>query len=48
MLIGRVLEQMRQWKGQHPTFQVHPMGAELPPGFRIARRHSYITVQWEV
>ncbi|HEY3514137.1 methyltransferase, FxLD system [Kribbella sp. NPDC051137] len=48
VLIGRVLEQMRQWKGQHPTFQVHPMGAELPPGFHIARRHGYITVQWEV
>ncbi|GAA3101762.1 protein-L-isoaspartate(D-aspartate) O-methyltransferase [Kribbella aluminosa] len=47
VLIDRVLEQMRQWDGQHPTFQVHPIGAGLPPGFHIARRHSYISVQWE-
>lgn len=47
LLIGRALEQMRRWKWQRPTFQVHPTGAELPPGLHIARRHSYITVQWE-
>ncbi|WP_427892509.1 methyltransferase, FxLD system [Kribbella sp. GL6] len=47
VLIDRVLGQLRSWEGQRPMFQVHAMGAELPPGFHIARRHSYITVQWE-
>ncbi|HZX03593.1 methyltransferase, FxLD system [Kribbella sp.] len=47
VLIDRVVEQMRRWDGKHPTFQVHALGAELPRGFHIARRHSYITVQWE-
>ncbi|MGZ0153209.1 methyltransferase, FxLD system [Kribbella sp. WER1] len=47
VLIDRMLSEVRRWDGQHPTFQIHPLGAELPPGFHIARRHSYITVQWE-
>jgi hypothetical protein len=27
--------------------QEHELRDELPPGFHIARRHSYITVSWE-
>lgn len=52
-LIDRVLEQVHVWDqtlrhGPGPTFQVHAAGDVLPPGFHIARRHSYITVNWEV
>ncbi|NUR99513.1 MAG: methyltransferase, FxLD system [Kribbellaceae bacterium] len=46
-LMDRLLQQICAWGGQQPTFQVHAVGAELPPGFHVARRHSYITVQWE-
>ncbi|HWD82778.1 MAG TPA: methyltransferase, FxLD system [Kribbella sp.] len=47
LLMDRMLAQIHTWGGLQPTFQVHAVGAELPPGFHIARRHSYITVQWE-
>ena len=50
-LIDRMADQLRIWdvhhrRGPGPAFQVHPVGDELPPGFHIARRHSYITVSW--
>jgi protein-L-isoaspartate(D-aspartate) O-methyltransferase len=50
-LIDRLGDQIRIWDahyrhGPGPAFQVHAAGAELPPGFHIARRHSYITVSW--
>jgi protein-L-isoaspartate(D-aspartate) O-methyltransferase len=50
-LIGRIVEQVHVWDrtlrhGPGPTFQVHTAGDVLPPGFHIARRHSYITVNW--
>lgn len=51
-LLDRMVEQVRTWDGKHrtgagPSFQVHAIGADLPPGFHIARRHSYLTVRWE-
>jgi len=50
-LIDRMVDQLRIWdvhhrRGPGPAFQVHATGEELPPGFHIARRHSYITVNW--
>ncbi|MFF0267329.1 methyltransferase, FxLD system [Kribbella sp. NPDC004536] len=47
VLMDRMLQQLCAWAGKQPTFQVHAVGPELPPGFHIARRHSYITVRWE-
>ncbi|TCC08183.1 methyltransferase, FxLD system [Kribbella soli] len=49
-LIGHMLDQVQSWDAKHrrgPAFQVHASNAVLPPGFHIARRHSYITVTWE-
>jgi protein-L-isoaspartate(D-aspartate) O-methyltransferase len=49
-LIDHMLDEVRSWDAKHrrgPAFQVHVSGAVLPPGFHIARRHSYITVTWE-
>jgi protein-L-isoaspartate(D-aspartate) O-methyltransferase len=50
-LMGRVVEQIHVWdhgprRRPGPTFQVHLSDDVLPPGFHIARRHSYITVNW--
>ena len=50
-LIERMVDQLRIWdvhhrRGPGPAFQVHAVGAELPPGLRIARRNSDITVNW--
>lgn len=51
-LADRMIDQLRIWdahyrRGPGPAFQVHAVGDELlPPGFRIARRHSYLTVSW--
>ncbi|MGW7686141.1 methyltransferase, FxLD system [Kribbella sp. NPDC054772] len=50
-LIGRMLDQVRIWDARHrhgpgPSFQVHAWADELPVGFHIARRDSYITVTW--
>lgn len=46
-LIERLVQQVLSWGRRLPTFQVHAAGDELPPGFHVARRHSYITVNWE-
>jgi protein-L-isoaspartate(D-aspartate) O-methyltransferase len=50
-LIDRMIDQLRIWdvhhrRGPGPAFQVHVVGDELPPGFRIPRRNSHITVSW--
>ena len=50
-LIDRMVDQLRIWdvhhrRGPGPAFQVHVPGDELAPGFHIARRHSYVTVNW--
>jgi protein-L-isoaspartate(D-aspartate) O-methyltransferase len=50
-LADRMVDQLRIWdthyrRGPGPAFQVHVVGDDLPPGFQIARRHSYITVSW--
>jgi protein-L-isoaspartate(D-aspartate) O-methyltransferase len=52
-LIDRMIDQLRVWdmhyrRGPGPAFQVHAIGAGLPPGFFIARRHSYLSVNWPV
>ncbi|HEY3556608.1 MAG TPA: methyltransferase, FxLD system [Kribbella sp.] len=52
VLMPSMIEQVRLWDAKHrdgpgPTFQAHAAGAVPPPGFGIARRHSYITVRWE-
>jgi protein-L-isoaspartate(D-aspartate) O-methyltransferase len=52
VLMESVIDQVRTWDAKHrtgpgPAFQVHAADADLPAGFHIARRHSYITVQWE-
>ncbi|WP_327635730.1 methyltransferase, FxLD system [Kribbella sp. NBC_00482] len=45
-LIDHMVDQMQSWQRRGPAFQVHGPDAVLPPGFHIARRHSYITVTW--
>ncbi|MGW6281596.1 methyltransferase, FxLD system [Kribbella sp. NPDC055071] len=52
-LMARMVDQVRIWDAQYrrgpgPAFQAHAIGTELPPGFWIARRHSYIGVSWPV
>lgn len=46
-LIERMVDLVQSWDRRAPVFQVHVSDAVLPPGFHIARRHSYITVTWE-
>lgn len=51
-LIALMLRELTTWHARHrggpgPAFQVHGTNAALPPGFHVARRHSYITVTWE-
>jgi protein-L-isoaspartate(D-aspartate) O-methyltransferase len=49
-LIEHMVDEVQSWDAKHrrgPAFQVHASDAVLPPGFHIARRHSYITVTWE-
>ena len=45
-LISHLRDQVQSWNRRGPAFQVHASDAVLPPGFHIARRHSYITVTW--
>jgi protein-L-isoaspartate(D-aspartate) O-methyltransferase len=50
-LIERTIDEVRTWDARHrngpgPSFQVHPWADDLPAGFHIARRGSYLTVTW--
>ncbi|MDX3001963.1 methyltransferase, FxLD system [Kribbella solani] len=50
-LADQMLAQVRLWDrrlrhGPGPAFQVHAVGAVLPPGFHVARRDSCLTVTW--
>jgi len=50
-LIDRLVDQLRIWDVHHrhgpgPSFQVYPVHAAVPAGFRITRRHGCFVVNW--
>jgi protein-L-isoaspartate(D-aspartate) O-methyltransferase len=50
-LMDRMVDQLRIWDAHHrhgpgPSFQVYPVGDDVPAGFRIARRHGCFVVNW--
>jgi len=50
-LVDRLIDQVRIWNrrfrhGPGPRFRVDEAGSDLPAGFHIARRHTYVTVNW--